>query len=119
MSKYALGLDFGTLNGRVLLVDVDTGEEVGTSVYAYSCGVIDKYLPESEVELGLDWALQNPADYIDVLEHAVPDVLQISGVSPEDVIGIGVDFTSSTILPIDADGVPLCMCDQWKEDPHS
>lgn len=119
MSKYALGLDFGTLNGRVLLVDVDTGEEVGTSVYAYSCGVIDKYLPDSEIELGLDWALQNPADYIDVLEHAVPDVLQISGVSPEDVIGIGVDFTSSTILPIDADGVPLCMCDQWKEDPHS
>ncbi len=119
MSKYALGLDFGTLNGRVLLVDVDTGEEVGTSVYAYSCGVIDKYLPDSEIELGLDWALQNPADYIEVLKHAVPDVLQISGVSPEDVIGIGVDFTSSTILPIDADGVPLCLYDQWKEDPHS
>ncbi len=119
MSKYALGLDFGTLNGRALLVDVHTGEEVGTSVYAYSCGVIDKSLPGSDIELGLDWALQNPADYIEVLEHAVPDVLQLSGVSPEDVIGIGVDFTSSTILPIDEEGVPLCMYDQWKGHPHS
>lgn len=119
MSKYALGLDFGTLDGRALLVDVHTGEEVATSVYAYSSGVIDKTLPETGVELGVDWALQDPADYLEVLEHIVPDVLARSGVSSEDVIGIGVDFTSCTVLPINQDGVPLCMLEEWKRDPHA
>jgi L-ribulokinase len=119
MAKYALGLDFGTLNGRAVLVDVRTGEELATLVYSYLDGVIDEVLPDGKTKLGPDWALQNPADYLEVLKCAIPEVLKKSNVSPKDIIGIGVDFTSCTILPIDKQGTPLCMKDKWKSNPHS
>ena len=57
MSKYTLGLDFGTLDGRAVLVDVETGEELATTVYTYTDGVIDEVLPDGKTELGPDWAL--------------------------------------------------------------
>jgi len=119
MNKYALGLDFGTLDGRAVLVDVKTGEELSTAVYSYSDGVIDEVLPDGKTKLGSDWALQNPDDYLGVLKCAIPEVLKKSNVSPKDIIGIGVDFTSCTILPIDKQGTPLCMKDKWKSNPHS
>jgi len=119
MSKYTIGLDFGTLDGRAVLVDVRTGEELATSVYSYPSGVIDKVLPDSKIKLGPDWVLQNPADYLTTLSHIIPEVLKKSNVSPKDIIGIGVDFTSCTILPINKQGTPLCMKDKWKSNPHS
>ena len=119
MSKYTLGLDFGTLDGRAVLVDVRTGEELATVVYSYPDGVIDEVLPDSKIKLGPDWALQNPDDYLAALKHIIPDVLKKSGVAFEEIIGIGVDFTSCTILPIDKQGTPLCMKDKWKSNPHS
>jgi len=119
MSKYTIGLDFGTLDGRAVLVDVRTGEELATSVYSYPDGVIDEVLPDNKTKLGPDWALQNPVDYLGVLKYAIPEVLKKSNVSPKDIIGIGVDFTSCTILPIDKQGTPLCMKDKWKSNPHS
>lgn len=119
MSKYALGLDFGTLDGRAVLVDVETGEELATTVYAYPDGVIDEVLPDGKTELGPDWALQNPADYIAALEYTVPEVLKKSKIAPEDIIGIGIDFTSCTILPIDKQGIPLCIKEEWKSNPHA
>lgn len=119
MGKYSLGLDFGTLDGRAVLVDVRTGEELATSVYSYPDGVIDEVLPDGKTKLGPDWALQNPADYLTVLKHVIPDVLKKSGVTSEEIIGIGVDFTSCTILPIDKQGTPLCKKDKWKSNPHS
>ncbi len=119
MGKYSLGLDFGTLDGRAVLVDVVTGEELATAVYSYPDGVIDEVLPDSKTKLGPDWALQNPADYIAALEHTIPELLKKSKIAPEDIIGIGIDFTSCTILPIDKEGVPLCMKEEWKSSPHS
>jgi len=119
MSKYTIGLDFGTLDGRAVLVDVNTGEEAATSVYPYPDGVIDEVLPDGKTKLGPDWALQNPADYLTALSHIIPEVLKKSNVSPKDIIGIGVDFTSCTMLPIDKQGTPLCMKDKWKSNPHS
>ncbi len=119
MSKYTIGLDFGTLDSRAVLVNVGTGEELATAVYSYPDGVIDEVLPNSKIKLGFDWALQNPDDYLGVLKCAIPEVLKKSNVSPKDIIGIGVDFTSCTILPIDKQGTPLCMKDKWKSNPHS
>jgi len=119
MSKYALGLDFGTLDGRAVLVDVETGEELATTVYAYPDGVIDEVLPDGKTELGPDWALQNPADYIAALEYNIPEVLKKSKIAPEDIIGIGIDFTSCTIIPIDKQGIPLCIKEEWKSNPHT
>ncbi len=107
MSKYALGIDFGTLSARALLVDVENGCEVATAVMDYPHGVLDEALPDG-TRLSPDWALQDPADYIKCLGRVVPDALEQAGVCPCDVIGVGVDFTTCTLVPVTADGTPLC-----------
>ena len=117
--KYAIGVDYGTESGRALLVDLTDGAEVATHVTKYAHGVIDERLPNGGVKLEFDWALQHPADYIEVLEKSVPAVIAESGVDPRDVIGIGIDFTACTMLPVDAAGVPLCLQDKWSANPHS
>jgi L-ribulokinase len=117
--KYAIGIDFGTKTGRALLVEVDTGKEIATSVKVYAHGVMDEYLPDGKTRLESDWALQHPQDYLDVLHETIPDVLKKGNVDPIDVIGIGIDFTACTILPIDNDGTPLCFYDEYKSNPHS
>jgi L-ribulokinase len=117
--KYAIGVDFGTESGRAVLVEVETGREVGTSVYPYSHGVIDEALPESGVALEPDWALQDPEDYLRVFQIAVPALLEQSGVDPAAVIGIGIDFTACTMLPAKADGTPLCALPEWRAVPHA
>ena len=119
MNKYTIGLDFGTLNGRAILVDIKTGEEIATASYTYPDGVIEDVLPNTKITLPPNWALQNPVDYLGVLKYTIPEVLKKSGVSPENIIGIGVDFTSCTILPIDKQGIPLCMKEKWKDNPHA
>jgi len=116
--KYLLGLDFGTESGRVMLVRADTGEEVAWQVVPYVNGVLDRRLPD-DTPLGTDWALQDPRDYLFVLERGIPEVLGHSEVAAHDVIGIGVDFTSCTMLPALADGTPLCTLDQWASHPHA
>ncbi len=116
--KYVIGIDFGTESGRGILVNTTTGEECALAVHAYEHGVLDEQLPD-RTELGQDWALQNPSDYLDVLQLIVRDLLKQSQVSAEDVVGIGVDFTSCTILPIDKNGDPLCLQPELKNRPHS
>lgn len=117
--KYVIGLDYGTESGRALLVAVDNGEEVATAVQPYPDGVIDVALPGSGKKLEPDWALQNPKDYLYVLEQTIPRVLEESGVSGDDIVGIGTDFTACTMLPIDKAGVPLCMKPEFRENPHA
>ena len=121
MPKYAIGIDFGTESGRALLVDVADGREVATYVHPYANGVIDERLPADAggVRLEPDWALQDPNDYIEVFKQAVPAVLKASGVSPADVIGLGIDFTACTMLPTKADGTPLCFLPQYRSRPHA
>lgn len=119
MPKFSLGLDFGTESGRALLVDVSSGREVASAVFPYIDGVIDEKLPGTTIHLGPDWALQNPNDYLSALRATVPQVLNQAGVRAEDVIGIGVDFTACTVLPVTADGTPLCNLPEWKNNPHA
>ena len=106
--KYSIGVDFGTLSGRALLVEVATGRELASAVYEYPHGVLDEALPCGK-KLGHDWALQHPRDYVEVLEHTIPAVLRESGADPADVVGIGTDFTACTMVPVKADGTPLCL----------
>ena len=117
--KYAIGLDYGTESGRAVLVDVTDGREVASAVHPYHDGVVEEVLPRTDVELPNDFALQNPADYIDVLRVTIPAVLQEADVDPDDVIGLGTDFTASTMLPIDAVGTPLCHQPAWRDNPHA
>jgi len=121
ISKYAIGVDFGTETGRAVLVDVADGREVATAVYPYAHGVIDEKLPlpGEEVRLEPDWALQDPQDYIRTFQQAVPSVLVQSKVNPQDVIGIGIDFTACTMLPVKRDGTPLCDLPEWRNQPHA
>ena len=118
MAKYSIGLDFGTLSGRALLCNVETGEELATAVYDYPHAVMDTALPSGR-KLKADWALQHPQDYLDVVRFTIPQVLKESGVSAADVIGVGVDFTACTILPVLADGTPLCFLEAYKDEPHA
>jgi L-ribulokinase len=115
--RYALGIDFGTESGRAVLVDCKDGSEVAAAVYQYANGVIDERLPDSDVELEPEWALQDPADYVRTLQHAVPEVL--AGVSPDQVVGVGIDFTACTMLPTTADGTPLCELPELRSRPHA
>ena len=121
MTKYALGVDFGTESGRALLVDISNGNELATAVYAYQNGVIDEKLPVEgkDIRLDPDWALQDPDDYIHTFQNTIPQVLKQTGVSFDDVIGIGIDFTASTMMPVKADGKPLCTLPQLRENPHA
>jgi L-ribulokinase len=121
MSKYTIGVDFGTESGRALLVDVADGREVATYVHPYANGVIDERLPADagRARLEPDWALQDPNDYLEVFKHAIPAVLRESGISPDDVIGLGIDFTACTMLPVKADGTPLCFLPEYRRQPHA
>jgi L-ribulokinase len=118
MSKYALGIDYGTLSGRALLVDVATGEEVAVSEYEYPHGVMAEQMT-CGVKLPPDFALQHPRDYLKVLEICVPDVIWQSGADASDIIGVGVDFTACTILPVRADGTPVCFSKEYKSVPNA
>lgn len=117
--RYVVGVDYGTLSGRALVVRVSDGAEVGTAVHEYRHGVMDGVLAASGAPLPPDWALQDPDDYRDVLRNAVPAALAAAGVDAADVIGIGTDFTACTVLPALADGTPLCELPELRHRPHA
>jgi L-ribulokinase len=119
MSKYSIGVDYGTQSGRAVIVDLQTGEELATAVKVYPHGVMDEYLPDGKTKLGVDWALQHPQDYLDVLSETIPEVMEKANVAAQDVIGMSIDFTACTILPVDKDGVPLCFDETLKSNPHA
>lgn len=115
---YTIGLDFGTLSGRAVLVDSRDGAEVAEAVFDYPHGVMDSQLPSGRA-LPPDWALQHPQDYIDVFAHTVPAVLRKSGVDAAAVMGVGIDFTASSPMPTTADGTPLCFLEDMRDEPHA
>ncbi len=115
---YTIGLDFGTLSGRAVLVDTRDGGEIAEAVFEYPHAVMDETLPSGK-RLPPDWALQHPQDYIDVFANAIPVVLRESGIDPAAVKGIGIDFTASSPMPTKADGTPLCFLPELKDEPHA
>lgn len=117
--KYTVGVDFGTLSGRALVVRVSDGHELASAEHVYEHGVITDALPGSPVRLPAQWALQVPADYIEVLRTAVPQAVADAGIDPSDVIGIGTDFTACTMVPVRSDGTPLCELDGFGDRPHA
>lgn len=116
-ARYALGLDFGTESVRAILVDVRTGRIGAHGVSAYAHGVIDRTLPGDSVALPPDYALQHPQDWLDSASVACRQALRDGGISASDVIAIGVDFTSCTMLPTRADGTPLCLTPAFERTP--
>ncbi len=111
MSLYSLGLDFGTESVRAVIADIRTGQ------FAAQDGVIDGELPSGGGRLPTDYALQHPQDWLDAMADAVRKAVAAAIISPADIIGIGVDFTSCTMLPALADGTPLCLLDRFNSEP--
>src|SRR3954464_13853919 len=102
-AAYVVGVDFGTLSGRAVVVRVSDGAELGSAVHDYKHAVLTEALPDG-TPLGPDWALQVPSDYVDVLKHAVPAAIEAAGIDPAHVVGIGTDFTACTMVPALDDG---------------
>lgn len=117
--KYVIGVDYGTLSGRALLVRISDGAEIASAVLPYKHAVIEDVLPASGEKLPVNWALQVPQDYVDVLLVTIPEVLKNSGINPADVIGMGTDFTACTMIPTRFDGTPLCEIEEFSRNPHA
>ncbi len=115
MARYSIGIDFGTESARAVLVDAASGEEVATAVHPYRHGVLDRALPSGAL-LDPDWALQHPGDWLEALEVLLRQMAAAGG---DEVAGIGVDFTSCTLLPVRAEGTPLALEEAFRDRPHA
>jgi L-ribulokinase len=117
--QYVIGVDFGTLSGRALVVRVSDGAELGSGVFDYPHAVMDTTLAYSGATLPPEWALQVPEDYRGVLRNAIPAAVEAAGIDPTQVIGIATDFTASSPMPVLADGTPLCEVAGYEGRPHA
>ena len=118
MKRYVVGLDYGSLSGRALLVDAETGETVAESVSEYRHAVMSECLPDG-TRLPTDSAVQHPQDYLDVLSVVIRDVIEQTNITPEQIIGIGIDFTAATVLPVDQNLTPLCFQPRFQSHPKA
>ncbi|WP_422936693.1 ribulokinase [Sinomonas sp. P47F7] len=123
MDHYVVGVDYGTLSGRAVVVRVRDGRELGSAVHEYPHAVLDRELPAelagAVVGLPGEWALQVPEDYREVLRTAVPAAVKAAGIDPGHVIGIATDFTACTMVPTLADGTPLSELPEFAAEPHA
>lgn len=120
--KYVVGLDYGTLSARAVLVSVSDGRVIEESVYPYPYGILDTVSGLTSDGTGFlpaDYALQEIDDYIDAMFHTIREVVENAGCQAEDVIGIGIDATSSTFLPLLENKEPLCKAQQFCRNPHA
>ncbi|ALD12187.1 ribulokinase [Clavibacter capsici] len=117
--SYVIGVDYGTLSGRAVVVRVSDGVELGSGVLDYPHQVMDDTLAATGAQLPPEWALQVPSDYVDVLKQAVPAAIREAGIDPARVIGIGTDFTACTMVPTLADGTPLNEVEGYADRPHA
>jgi L-ribulokinase len=115
-ARFTIGLDYGTNSVRALIVNAETGEEAGTCVFDYPHGEAGILLDPKDPNL----ARQHPADYVDgalaAVRGAIADAAENAGFSPDAVIGIGIDTTGSTPIPVDEKGAPLAYQDAFKEN---
>ena len=116
--QFTLGIDYGSLSARAVVCRISDGEVLAEAESTYAHGVRYDALP-SGVPLPPDWALQHPQDYLDALYACVPAALKKSGVPASAVIGLGIDFTGSTPLPLGRDGRPLCFDPAFADVPHA
>jgi len=119
MAKYTIGIDYGSLSGRAVVVDVENGKQLADCVMDYPHAVMSETLASTGAPLPPDFALQDPKDYLDVLYHIIPTAVSKAGIDPADIIGMGVDFTCCTMLPVRADGTPLCFEEKYAGNPHA
>ena len=115
---YTIGMDFGSLSARAVLMEVCTGEAVASKVFPYPHGILSEALPSGKT-LPPDWALQLPSDYREAFAALIPALIKEQGLEAEQIIGLGLDVTSTTMLPLTEEGTPLCELPEYKDEPHA
>lgn len=119
-TRFALGLDYGTETMRAVLVNLESGRIAGSAAESYPHGVITASLPDSpRTKLEPQSALQHPGDYLHVLKKTVSATMKEAKAHARQVVGLGVDFTSCTMLPTTKDGLPLCELSRFKNHPQA
>lgn len=114
---FSIGVDFGTSSGRVFLVNTENGEIISKYIKRYSHGVIEGEL--NGRELPSSYALQNANDYMEVIEAGIPIILEEANIAPSEVVGIGIDFTSSTVMFVDEHMEPIHNKLEFQNHPHA
>ena len=117
--RYTIGVDYGTLSGRAVVVRVSDGKEMASAVFDYPNAVMDSKLNATGRSLAPDWALQDANDYVEVLKHAVPEAIRLASIDAKDVVAIATDFTACTILPVLEDSTPLSNLEEFRDRPHA
>ena len=115
--SYSIGVDYGTGSGRAFLVDTRNGKIIDKYIKPYTHGTIEKNL--NGVKLPHSFSLQNGNDYMEVLEEGVPYLIESSGINPEEIVGIGIDFTSSTVMFTDEHLEPIHNLPGFENNPHA
>ena len=115
--RYTIGMDFGTLSCRAVLLDVNTGKALPKDcMYVYPHAILEEI---GGKKLPSDYALEDPCDYIEGLEAIIRGVLENNGIDGSEVEGIGIDVTDCTLIPVDKNGTPLAFDERFKNEPHA
>ena len=114
MKKYVIGLDYGSDSVRAVLIDTQNGAELASEVFWYPRWKEQKYCNP-----GINQFRQHPLDHIEGLEKTITSVISQSGVNPESIISICIDTTGSSPLPLNQDGTPLALLDEFKDNPNA
>jgi L-ribulokinase len=117
--KFSIGIDFGANSLQTVLVNIATGEEAASATYKFPHGIITDQLPGTDISLDPGWALHHPDDYLIGLKRTVPNLLRMSGISSDQIIGIGIDFQGSTVIPTTDQGKPLAVLEEYRDEPHA
>ena len=115
--RYSIGIDFGTLSARAVLLDLATGKDAAVSEFSYPHGVLSSDYFGMELPAGASF--QHPQDYLDAMGFVFRDLFARSGAKPEEVCGVGIDFTASTTLPVTENGTPLCFFPELQNEPYA
>lgn len=118
MDKYTLGVDFGSLSARAVICRVRDGAVIAQHETAYPHAVMTDFLPDG-TRIPAGFFLQHPMDYLAALQESVRGALAEAKVNKETVVGLALDFTGCTILPLDEKGTPLCLKEEFKSHPYA
>ncbi|KYH15294.1 ribulokinase [Staphylococcus kloosii] len=115
--NYSIGIDFGTGSGRVFLVNTSNGEIISQYIKEYSHGTIEQQLNGQKIPQS--FALQNANDYMDVIEEGIPYIIKNANIDVNNIVGMGIDFTSSTVVFVDEYMEPMHNYEAFKDNPHA
>ena len=119
MGKCVFGFDFGTLSCRGIALDINDGRTLALCEKKYEHGVISERMYHKNIKLDSEWCLQDPNDWMNCMAFVSKKLLEKGKINPADVIGLGTDFTSCTLLPVDEYGIPLCLNEQFRDIPNA